>query len=345
MILYIQTAFLGDLLLSIPTLKYLRKIYPEKQIHLLCRKELASFFLETKLVDHVYTDYQGKKPTWRELKSQLDGNTFDLLICPHESFRSAWIAAHIHAKIKIGFYKWWNGIVFNQRELRPLHWPEVLRQLSLVGLVDIELNKKLNEFKNKKAPFDFIPDWTSMKVNLNSSNLQKSKIEEKWKIPSQKKWIALAPGSVWATKKWGDDNYKNLAIFLAQKEMAVILLGSSSERELGEYVQNQNKNIFNLCGETSLYEMAEILNLCETLVCNDSGAMHMASVADCTTLAFFGPTVPAFGYQPWNPKAQVLEIQSLPCRPCSPHGTKECPIGTHECMKKIGVLDVVSRIF
>ena len=79
------------------------------------------------------------------------------------------------------------------------------------------------------------------------------------------------------------------------------------------------------------------------LICNDSGAMHMASVVDCPTVAVFGPTVQELGYKPWNSKAVVMEDNQLLCRPCGQHGGRSCPIVTHQCMENVSPLDVSKK--
>jgi heptosyltransferase-2 len=81
----------------------------------------------------------------------------------------------------------------------------------------------------------------------------------------------------------------------------------------------------------------------KVLVCNDSGAMHVASIVDIPIISIFGPTVTSQGYAPWSFKAQVAEI-SLPCRPCGAHGHRECPIKTHDCMKKLDVDRVWKKV-
>jgi heptosyltransferase-2 len=82
----------------------------------------------------------------------------------------------------------------------------------------------------------------------------------------------------------------------------------------------------------------------KVVVSNDSGAMHLASVAEVPTVAIFGPTVLEFGYQPWNNMSAVVENKEINCRPCGKHGHEKCPIGTHVCMTSISANQVLEKI-
>ena len=85
------------------------------------------------------------------------------------------------------------------------------------------------------------------------------------------------------------------------------------------------------------------LSKAKGLICNDSGAMHMASVLNRPTIAIFGPTVQELGYKPWNPSAVVVEEKRLLCCPCGQHGGHYCPINSHRCMSEIAVQEVVEK--
>jgi heptosyltransferase-2 len=330
MILYIQTAFLGDLLLSVPTLKKLKQLYPEKSLHVLCRKGLGSFLLKEGLADRVFDDFKKTKPSIKEIKNRLGRHHYDLLICAHESTRSNILSALIPANLKIGYKNFWNAWVFEQRIQRTMHWPEVLRQLELLTGLDVELKLRLEALREQKAPFAEIPVWSEMGI--------------KNPIPhgALEKVVAIAPGSVWATKRW--DKYSELVAQLIANKYKVILIGSPAEKEISAKIKSQNPLAQDLTGQTSLVQMFDVLANADLLVCNDSGAMHMASLVNLPTVAIFGPTVLEFGYQGWNKQASFVENKNLNCRPCSSHGTEKCPIGTHECMTSISVNSILNLI-
>jgi heptosyltransferase-2 len=93
----------------------------------------------------------------------------------------------------------------------------------------------------------------------------------------------------------------------------------------------------------TLRQSAALLDRCELLVSNDSAPTHLGVATKCRVLTIFGPTVPRFGFAPYGAGHEVIE-KNLPCRPCSVHGSQECPLGTHACMLEISVDEVVARV-
>ncbi len=344
MILYIQTAFLGDLLLSIPTLQRLRQIYPDKKIHLLCRKNMGALLKENQLVDEVFDQFVQTKPGILEAKKVFSKYHYDLLICPHESFRSTVISAKVRAKRKIGYTNWFNRLVFDDCIQRPMHLPEVLRQLYLLSPLDVEMSTHLSDLKETKSPFLEIPSWSSMQLAQYRDPAAIKNWRQKYQLSLDQKIVCLAPGSVWPTKQWGLEKFSNTAAELIKRGHQVVLLGSKAEVDICEQIKQKNPKVTNLTGTTGLIELAQVIAASHHLVSNDSGAMHIASMTGTQTTGIFGPTVLSFGYQPWNTQASVVENKHLKCRPCSSHGGRSCPIGTHECMTSIEVASVLEKI-
>src|SRR5207237_1273107 len=80
------------------------------------------------------------------------------------------------------------------------------------------------------------------------------------------------------------------------------------------------------------------------LVTNDGAPLHFAQAVGTPTVAIFGSTAPSFGFGPRGPRDRVVELEGLPCRPCSAHGPPSCPLGHHRCMKSLRVEDVLQAI-
>lgn len=153
-------------------------------------------------------------------------------------------------------------------------------------------------------------------------------------------FIALAPGSIWGTKRW--PYYGELARQLSQP---VVVLGGQEDRALGEeIVAGSSGRASNAAGELSLRGSAALIARARLLVTNDSAPLHMATAAGTPVVAIFGPTLPSFGFGPRGPRDRIVEHDHLACRPCSAHGPEVCPLGHHRCMRDLGVERVIEAI-
>jgi heptosyltransferase-2 len=186
--LIIQTAFLGDLLLGIPFFKALRATMPNDQIVLFCRKGLGGFLVDCGLVDELIEVDKTDSTSRNQAKIALKGQKFDLLFCPHQSFRSAWLAARVQARQKIGYSRFFNRWFFDQRILRPKDLPEALRQLALLVPIQDQWSERLARFAaDQVAPGGqgpggellAVPDWADMTVN---QLMQLRGAFQKWRV-------------------------------------------------------------------------------------------------------------------------------------------------------------------
>lgn len=146
-------------------------------------------------------------------------------------------------------------------------------------------------------------------------------------------FVALAPGSVWATKRW--PYFPQLARLVADR-MAIVVVGSSVDGDLARAIASSAPSrVVDATGRLSLLASAELIGRARALVTNDSAPMHLASAMGTPTLAIFGPTVPEFGFGPLAPAAIATGLDALPCRPCHRHGPNACPLGHWRCMRDV----------
>lgn len=342
-ILVVQTAFLGDLLLSLPLIRGIYRCFPEARVSLVCRQGLGSIFSELQLVDEVLEVKKGDKASYRGLKAQLNKKSWDIIFCPHESFRSAQLVRALKANKKVGFKKWWNAVVFDERVDRDWSQPDALRQLRLLNPICgsqagfykefADLPEALNpKIQDKWVDFRSwkLPEWASMKVDFSSM----APLEE-----FDQRDVFLFPGSVWETKRWTESGFQKLAQKFSQSGYRVNWMGSPQEADLCEKLASQVPGSRSFAGKLSLVQTLKALSQGKILVSNDSGSMHMGALAGLPTVAIFGPTTLDLGYRPWQQQAIVVQ-KKLDCRPCGKHGHKECPLGHHKCMKSISAEEV-----
>lgn len=153
-------------------------------------------------------------------------------------------------------------------------------------------------------------------------------------------FVAMAPGSVWATKRW--PHYSDLASLLQSR---IVIVGAAADRELARtIVQSVGPRAIDATGQLSLLASAELISRARALVTNDSAPLHLASAMETPTVAIFGPTVPEFGFGPLAPRSVVLGVASLACRPCDRHGPQRCPLGHWRCMREISPRQVADAV-
>jgi heptosyltransferase-2 len=145
--------------------------------------------------------------------------------------------------------------------------------------------------------------------------------------------IALAPGSVWATKRW--PYFAELA--RALRDVArIVVIGSDADRALAAEIVGATKGqAVDATGRLSLLASADLIGRAALLVTNDSAPLHLASAMNTPTIAVFGPTVPEFGFGPLADSSTVVGRDDLACRPCDRHGPQKCPLGHWRCMREI----------
>jgi len=332
-------------------LKRCRQLWPQHQLALVCRKGLGDFFLQTKLVDHVYEIKKGDKESYRKILQDL--KNVERIISPHQSLRTGFFCKQIQAKEKISYSSWWNFLIFSKRISRNKNLPDPLRQLSLLCEDDESLRSLIENYLKRETPYKTQghgklsepPAWASM--SLRSSVMANETIfknlRDRFSLEgfSASKTVLLFPGSVWATKRWTKEGFVKTGQALQQQGYQIYLMGGPGEEELAEQVAQQIPQAVSLAGKTSIFESTQLIARSSLVIANDSASAHLASVCETPLLTIFGPTVLEFGYRPWSAQSYVVQKAELPCRPCGKHGHKVCPIKTHVCMKAISAAEVL----
>ncbi len=160
--------------------------------------------------------------------------------------------------------------------------------------------------------------------------------------------VAIAPGSVWGTKRWPKESFRKVAEELLQSSsVKIVILGTKEEREATDAVAlagtGYPDRLRNLAGQTQLDDLRALYPSFRLLLCNDSSPLHYASAFGVPSVALFGATVPALGFGPLAPHSVVVE-KDVSCRPCSDHGPQTCPLGHFTCMRQISSAEVLTHV-
>ncbi len=353
----IQTAFLGDLLLSIPLLKRIRSLSDEP-LALVCRHGLGDFFLKVGLVDQVFEIQKGEAKTYEKAANDLNQLDLKTIFVPHQSLRTHLFLSQLKAVNKVGFSSWWNHFFLTVRIKKDLALPEAIRLQSLLIQSDPGLAPLIKKYKHTRGAYKVTegllsapPPWSAMGLKdkfLDDKSTWARFLERRGLSARRgKPWVLIFPGSVWATKRWTAQGFGEVSRKLLERGFEVFLMGAPNEERLCEEVAAMAPGSYMLAGQTTIYESALMLARAALVIGNDSASMHLAACAETPLISLFGPTVIEFGFRPWSDQAYLVQRSGLPCRPCGPHGHQECPLTTHRCMKEISsesVLALVKKI-
>jgi heptosyltransferase-2 len=158
--------------------------------------------------------------------------------------------------------------------------------------------------------------------------------------------VAVAPGGGRSTirdlgsKRWPAEGFSWILDRLDSAGKDTVLLGSVRDREgLDGLAGRLPASTLDLMGRTSVVEALAVLSRCRMLVANDSALMHMAGLVSTPTVSVFGPTDPArIGVFPPSPMHRAVVPAGVDCRPCHPSDDwrmEKC--GTGECMSAVTV--------
>lgn len=332
-ILIFQTAFTGDVILTLPMIQRLKAALPQALVDVVVTPAGASVLANHPAISRVLV--YDKKGTQRGVRAAhhlaklLRGSRYDVALIPHRSLRSAAVCYAARIPQRVGFSTSAGRFLLTDVVTYRTDEHEILRNMSLlaplgVSNLSLELPNLYPTEEDRAAVISF----------LHSSG-----------VKSDEAMIAIAPGSVWATKRWLPERYRELSRELLHEGMSVVLVGGNDDVSLGNQIcSGLESGFINAIGKLTLLQSAELIRRCKVLVSNDSTPMHLAVAMRTPVVAIFGATVPAFGFAPVGPRDQIVETNGLPCRPCAIHGGNRCPIGTFDCMTNITVQQVLQHV-
>ena len=310
--LVIQTAFLGDVVLTTPLLSVLSARHGP--VDVVVTPGAAPLLEGHPAVSEIIRyDKKGGDAGLggvRRIGAGLRARGYARAYLPHRSWRSAALALLARVPERTGFADSPAAITYTTRVPRARSGHEVERLLALAG-----------------GRAGAVPP-----VSL-ALGPEDEAAAERWLaehgVPAE--FTARAPGSIWGTKRW--PYYPEL---VASVEGPVVVIGGPEDAELGRaLVAAAPGRAWSAAGQMSLRGSAALIRRARALVTNDSAPLHLASAVGTPVVALYGPTAPELGFGPRGSRSLALGHAGLRCRPCSAHGPQVCPLGHHRCMREL----------
>jgi len=322
--LVIQTAFLGDVVLTTPLLTALAEQHGPLDV--VATPGAAPLLATHPAVRRVipYDKRGGDRGLagLLGLARRLGAARYEVAYLPHRSLRSAALAFLARVPRRVGFDDGW-PLLYTETRHRPRTGHEIDRLLALAGAPAAAFPPQLYPLPQDEQVVDGC---------LSDAGIVGD-------------FVALAPGSIWGSKRW--PFYEALASQLAER-IAIVVVGGVEDADLGRSiaaaVRGSGGRALDACGRLTLLQSAALIGRARLLVTNDSAPLHVGSALGTRVVALFGPTVPEFGFGPIGAGDLALGVTDLVCRPCSDHGSPVCPLGHHRCMRELRVETVVTAL-
>lgn len=318
--LVIRLSSIGDIVLTTPVFRCLKKQVKNAEVHFVTKQKYASLLSASPYVDKVHLF----RENIAALIAELEEEKFDFVIDLHQNFRSNRIKNRLNIPAfsfdKLNFQKFLL-IQFKINRLPEKHIVD--RYLETISSFGVE---------NDNLGLDyFIP---------KDEGFKKEDLPETF----QNGFVAFVIAGTYYTKRLPGDKVSEICNMLSYP---VILLGGKTEFDEGEKILSKSKgNVLNFAGKISLNKSASLVRDARVVLTNDTGLMHISAAFKKKILSFWGNTVPEFGMAPYqsDPASKIMEVKELKCRPCSKLGKQKCPKKHFKCMHDLDVNKVVEWV-
>ncbi|WP_291909741.1 glycosyltransferase family 9 protein [Chitinophaga sp. CB10] len=152
------------------------------------------------------------------------------------------------------------------------------------------------------------------------------------------KWIGIAPFATYREKMYPLEKMEEVIAALSSRPNHKILLfgGGKNEAALLQELAGKYPNTVSLAGRFSLKDELTVISQLDRMISMDSANMHLASLFGVPVVSVWGATHPFAGFMGYGQsESDAVQINDLPCRPCSVFGNKPCFRGDHACMEWI----------
>ena len=322
--------WLGDAVMCEPTLRGLRRLFPDAQIALLVKPAVADLFAGHPALTRVLTyDTKGRHAglfgKWA-LAGQLRRQHFDLAVLFQNAFEAAFLTFLASVPRRYGYATDGRSLLLTD----PVAAPD---RHTLVHQVRYywDLLKPLGVMGDPSAPelIVFPEEEQAMAKRFAQGGLTATDVI-----------VGINPGSTYGkAKRWLPERFAEVTERLCrtiresrEQSVSVVIFGAKGEERLGQELATRlSSRTLVLSGATTIRELMASVKRCAVLLTNDTGPMHIASAFQVPVVAIFGPT----DWRTTSPfgSAHAIVRQPVDCAPCL---LRDCPID-HRCMTGVTV--------
>lgn len=338
-ILVIRLSSLGDVLMSIPAVRSLRRHFPDAHISWLAEGSVAGILAQQDFIDDVIYFPRGALSRHfkeghiattayilKDFLKNLRQRKYDLIIDLHGIAKSVAFMLLARGGRTVGF----SGMF--AKDLSQLFYRERVNGIQ----------KRIHKVDRNMliARFMGCPD-AAAELPLKAHDKARLYIDDFFRSHNIRGPVfAINPFASRdsAFKRWPLERYADLSRKIIENDMAtVVIIWGPGEREEATRLAAMAGEGVELACQTDIAQLYALLAQCSLYIGGDTGTTHLASAAQIPVVAVFGPTDFVVN-RPYSGKSVIIR-KDIPCSPCK---NKNCK--TRECLTSISVDEVFDAV-
>lgn len=319
-ILVIRFSSIGDIVLTTPILRCIKKQLPEAQIHYLTKYEFSDVIYNNPYVSSFYFLQNNVS----QVVEQLKRVGFDYVIDLHHNFRS-W-----NVKRRL------SGRKYSFNKLNIEKW--LMTNFKINRLPDSHI---VDRYFETVKPLGVINDGEGLDYFIGPHD----ELDIAKALPASfgNGYIGFIIGAKHQTKQLPASKIISIC---KQIKQPVVLFGGWEDKQRGQQIADAaGIHVINTCGKYSMGQSACLVKQAQLIITHDTGLMHIAAAFRKKIISVWGNTIPEFGMYPYLPKNSepfsIVEVKNLYCRPCSKLGYTQCPKKHFRCMNEIDEQEIL----
>jgi lipopolysaccharide heptosyltransferase II len=350
-VLLIRLRLIGDVVLSTPLIRALRRTFPDASLNYLVERDAAAVVSGNPHLDEVIVVERTRGLTRiaddLRLARRLRRMRFDVVIDMHGGPRSSWLTLATGAPQRIGYdiagrHWMYTRTVPRARELRPRH--SVVNQWDLLSAID--------------GWTGGAPDPTCDAVEMPLDSAADRRVAERLQGAGVEPGHELIVVHVSASnpfRRWPEPAFVEVVSSLVREspDRRIVLSSGPSDRPAADRIAASARDRLPAearsrvldFGEFDIAELRALVGRSRLFIGGDTGPLHVAATTVTPIVAIYGPTLPARS-APWRSDdipAESVEVAGLACRPCD---QRVCAPGDYRCLttlKPAAVLAAAER--
>ena len=313
--LIIRFSSIGDIVLTTPVIRCLKKQVPDAEVHFLTKDSFRSVIEHNPYIDKLHVLAHSRELMIEELKTE----EYDYVIDLHHNQRTLLLKLLLGVKAfsfdKLNYEKWLM-VNFKVNRLPDKH------------IVDryIETCKALGVENDGEGLDYFISKEDEVDLKTLPEEFKQARLNDE----VGQGYIAWVIGAKQNTKKFPA---QKIVRTINKINYPVVLLGGKEDVANSELIiAKSTSNVYDFCGKLNLNQSASVVKQAHKVITHDTGLMHIAAAFHKDIITIWGNTIPEFGMTAYTENVENFEVKDLPCRPCSKIGHHECPKGHFKCM-------------